>query len=177
MKASSGGGRSMTFSATAHRSPSPTPRTCIERSYFLAPQEPAPHAPSLPFFLPGAAAAPGFAGAAPGFAAAAGAAAGAAGVAGAAGAAAAGDDIVGGFAAGAAGVSGAAGVAGVEVSAAGVIGVAAAGGGGAVGVAGSGADPPQAATPSAAAANPKILSRSVISIAIPPVDFDNAARP
>jgi molybdopterin converting factor subunit 1 len=75
---------------------------------------------------------------------------------------------------GVAGAPGAAGVADpgalcVEVSAAGVIGVAGAAIGVVlvlVGVAGSGADPPQAATPSAAVANPKIFSRSVISIGV-----------
>jgi hypothetical protein len=61
---------------------------------------------------------------------------------------------------------GVAGVPGAEVSAAGVIGAAGVVAGVVVaGVLGSGDDPPQAATPSAAAANPKILFLSVISIA------------
>ncbi|HMI86784.1 MAG TPA: hypothetical protein VK550_21975 [Polyangiaceae bacterium] len=140
----------------------------MKRCYFLAAQEPAPQPPSLPgFFLP--------AGVAPGFAPGAGAAPGleaVVGVAGGGGVAGAGDAIVGGE--GAAGaVAGDAGIAGVEVSAAGVIGAAGAGVAGVVeaGVLGSGADPPQAATPNAAAANPKILFLSVISIAFPPSLF------
>src|SRR6185503_7707395 len=89
MKASSGGGRSMMSSASAHLSPSPTPRSCMKRvGYFLALQEPAPQPPSLPFFLPAAGVAAGLApgaGAAPGLAAApvAGAAAVGAGAVGA----------------------------------------------------------------------------------------------
>jgi hypothetical protein len=95
-----------------------------------------------------------------------------------AGGAEAGLDIVGGE--GAAGVAaGLAGMAaaepGVEESAAGVMGSAGAAVAGAVveaGVLGSGLEPPHAATPSAAAANPKILSRNVISIGFPPVNFE-----
>jgi len=128
--------------------------------YFLAPQEPAPQLPSpAGFFF--------FVEAAAGFAAGA-AAAGAAVSAGEAGAAAAAG------VAGGAGVAGVAGVAALLAAGSAVVVVAAAAGDPAdglepvVGAVGSGADPPHAATPSAVTAKPKILFRSVISIALPP---------
>ena len=159
----------MMFSASAHLSPSPTPRNCMKLGYFLALQEPAPQLASPGFFFPAGVAAglaPG-PGAAPGLAAVV-----AVDEEGDEGDAGAGLAIVG--AEGAAGAAAGDGVAGVEVSAAGVIG--AAGGGvaavGDAGVLGSGFEPPQAATPSAAAANPKILFLSVISIAILQVFFE-----
>ena len=161
--------------------------------YFLAWQEPAPHAPSLPgFFFDVVGVAPGlFEGAAPGLALVS--VAGGGGVV--APVAGADDPIIGcegdpgvvgvlpGVAPGVVIVEpGAVPVApGAEVSAAGVM-VVPAGSAGVVvvvvaGVAGSGAEPPQAATPSAAAANPKILSRSVISIAFPPSQFELRVGP
>jgi hypothetical protein len=127
--------------------------------YFLAPQEPAPQLPSPAgfFFFVDAAA-----GLAAGPAAGAAVSAGGAGEAGAA------------AAAGVAGVAGAAGDAGLLAAGFEGLAVPAAAGAAVEGLApvagevGWGADPPHAATPSAVAAKPKILFRSVISIALPP---------
>jgi molybdopterin synthase sulfur carrier subunit len=124
----------------------------------LAEQEPAPQPPSLAGFFFFVAVAAGLATGAAN--AAAGVAAGA-GVA-AAGAGASGDATAAGVA-GAAGVLAAGSVPEVAAPAAGAEDPAA----GDAGVAGAGtADPPQAATPSAVAARPKIRLRRVISISV-----------
>jgi hypothetical protein len=142
-------------SVSADLSPSPTPRTGID-DYFLAEQEPAPQPPSLAgFFF--------FVVVAAGLASAAGIAA--AGLAGAAGDAA---GIAAGLAS-AAGAVAAAGVAGVLAAMSVPVAVAAAAGAGEAalpeaGDVAGGVDPPQAATPSAAAAKPKIRFRRVMSM-------------
>jgi hypothetical protein len=120
----------------------------------LAEHEPAPQPPSLAgFFF--------FVAVAAGFASDAGVAAAAAGIAGAGVAA-------GMLAAGVVEVAGVVAAAGVAAGAAGIsVAAAAAGAGDAlagVGETAGGVDPPHAATPSAAAANPKIRFRSVISL-------------
>jgi hypothetical protein len=141
-------------SVRADLSPSPTPRTGID-DYFLAEQEPAPQPPSLAgffFFVAVAAGLPSAAGMAAAGLAGAGVAAGiAAGLASDAGAVAA---------AGVAAVLAAVSVPVVVAAAAGAGEAAAPEAGDVAG----GVEPPQAATPSAAAAKPKIRFRRVMSM-------------